>query len=72
MKNTVLIPEPVRYRNKGAQKPILGKEGEKEVEIIFTKRMRVEAIVWERGKRREKIEKKRRANEGGRGGEKEK
>ncbi len=68
----MLIPEPVRYRNKGAQKPILGNEGEKEVEIIFTKRMRVEAIVWERGKRREKNKKKRRENEGMMGKEKEK
>jgi hypothetical protein len=41
----MLIPEPVRYRNKGAQKPVLGKEGEKEVDIMYAKRMRAEAIV---------------------------
>jgi hypothetical protein len=63
----MLIPAPVRYRTKGAQKPVLGKEGEKDVEAMHTKRMRREAIVLERGKRRENNEKKRRANEGGRG-----
>ncbi len=41
----MLITEPVRYLNKGAQEPVLGKEGEKEVEVMFTKRMRREAIV---------------------------
>ncbi len=41
----MLISEPVRYRNKGAQKPVLGKEGEKDAEVMYTKRMRREAIV---------------------------
>jgi hypothetical protein len=53
------------------EKPIIEKEGEKEVEAMHTKRMRGEEVVSERGKRRENNEKKRRANEGIMGKEKE-
>ncbi len=54
----MLIPEPVRYRDKGARKPVLGKEGEKEVEVMYTKK-REEKPLCEKEEKGEKIMKRK-------------